>query len=170
MHRFVLYCFLMGWPLSVAVPAPGFRRRTPQRSPRPPRRKRQTHFLRELLRSQGSPALRGSWTIRIPSGTRSSTPGSTGTGDNHPHFHNLLLPGEPPGIFQPRLHRKNAPGLAGAGENGLALSRYRIDKFTPMLTDSAYSGQTAVHIRQQLRLRTSFPGPVYKKDLFGERQ
>ena len=64
--------------------------------------------------------------------------------DNHPHFHHYYYRVNPLEYFNPASTVK-MPLSFLALEKMDSLSRYGIDKFTPMLTDSAYSGQTAVH-------------------------
>ena len=65
--------------------------------------------------------------------------------DNKPHFHNYYYRVNPLEYFNPASTVK-MPLAFLALEKMDSLSRYGINKETPMFTDSAYSGQTAAYV------------------------
>ena len=101
-------------------------------------------FLVNLLRSHASPFLRR--VLDRPDSFRYQLIYTRIDRDsrNRPHFHNYYYRVNPLEYFNPASTVK-MPLSFLALEKMDSLSRYGIDKFTPLLTDSAYSGQSAVY-------------------------
>jgi hypothetical protein len=100
-------------------------------------------FLQELLRERGSPFLKR--ILEHPDSFRYQLIYTRIDRDrrNQPHFHNYYYRADSLEYFNPASTVKMPLAfLALEKMNGLA--GYGIDKFTPMLTDSAYSGQSFV--------------------------
>jgi hypothetical protein len=101
-------------------------------------------FLSGLLRAQASPFL-----LRVldqPDSFRYQLIYTRIDRDrqNRPHFHNYCYRVNPLEYFNPASTVK-MPLAFLALEKMDSLSRYGIDKFTPMLTDSSYPGQSAAY-------------------------
>lgn len=123
MQRFILYCllFIRCFPAS----AQG----------------RTDAFLQDLVRTNASPAL-----LRVldkPDSFHYQLIYTRIDRDRHnrPHFHNYYLHVDPLNYFNPASTVKLPLALLSL-EKMDSLSRYGVDKFTPMLTDSAWPGQT----------------------------
>ncbi|MDP4258291.1 MAG: serine hydrolase [Bacteroidota bacterium] len=117
-------------------------RTTAQQAPQPPQ-KDDPAFLLKLLRQQASPFLNN--ILDKPDSFRYQVIYTRIDRDanNVPHFQDYSLRLDPLEYFNPASTVK-MPLAFLALEKMDRLARYGIDKFTPMLTDSAYSGQTAV--------------------------
>ena len=125
MQRFILYCLLF-----VRLTAASAQSRTDA-------------FLENLVRSNASPAL-----LRVldkPDSFHYQLIYTRIDRDRHnrPHFHNYYLHVDPLNYFNPASTVKMPLAFLSL-EKMDSLSRYGVDKFTPMLTDSAWSGQTTV--------------------------
>ena len=126
MHRFVLYCLLfVTGDCAFAQP-------------------RTDSFLVDLLRTHASPAL-----LRVLDKPDSFHYQLIYTridrdGHNRPHFTHFYYDVDAGDYFNPASTVK-MPLAFLALEKMDSLRRYGVDKETPMLTDSAYSGQTSAH-------------------------
>jgi hypothetical protein len=100
-------------------------------------------FLEKLLRDHASPQLKR--VLDKPDSFRYQILYTRIDRDAHnrPHFHNFYFRVDRLEYFNPASTVK-MPLAFLALEKMHGLARYGIDKFTPMLTDSAYGGQTAV--------------------------
>jgi hypothetical protein len=107
------------------------------------RAQRTDHFLEELLRGQASPQLKA--ILAHPDSFRYQLIYTQIDRDRHnrPHFHNYYYRVDPLEYFNPASTVK-MPLAFLALEKMNSLGRYGIDKYSPMLTDSAYSGQHPV--------------------------
>jgi hypothetical protein len=105
---------------------------------------RTDRFLPDLLRAQGSPALRR--VLDRPDSFRYQLIYTRIDRDknNHPHFHNYYYRVNPLEYFNPASTVK-MPLAFLALEKMDSLARYGIDRETPMYTDSAYSGQSRAY-------------------------
>jgi hypothetical protein len=131
MQRFVLYCLFFVRLASTSA-------QTHTGSPQT----RTDDFLRDLIRTNASPAL-----FRVLDNPDSFHYQLIYTRidrdkDNNPHFHNYYLHVNSGDYFNPASTVK-MPLSFLALEKMDGLSGYGIDKYTPMLTDSAWSGQSA---------------------------
>src|SRR5260221_694096 len=128
MKRFVLYClgFPALWPGAVSA------------------QEKSDDFLRDLLYSKSSPFLRR--VLDKPDSFRYQLIYTRIDRDrnNRPHFHNYYYRVNPLEYFNPASTVK-MPLAFLALEKIDSLTRYGVDRDTPMLTDSAYSGQTPVY-------------------------
>jgi hypothetical protein len=138
MHRFVLSCvlFIVCFRVSAQY-LPGTR---PPAGTQP----RTDSFLVRLLREQASPAL-----LRVLDKPDSFHYQLIYTridrdAHNHPHFTNFTYRLDANDYFNPASTVK-MPLAFLALEKLASLRRYGVDKETPMLTDSAYSGQTSAY-------------------------
>lgn len=127
LRRFVLYCLLS----ALFSPAIG--------------QDKTDSFLVALLRSNASPALLH--VLDNPDSFRYQLIYTRidRDRDNRPHFHNFYYRVNPLDYFNPASTVK-MPLAFLALEKMDSLSRYGVDKETPMYTDSAYSGQAAVYV------------------------
>jgi hypothetical protein len=126
MQRFILYCLLF----IRLIPVSG--------------QPRTDAFLEGLLRAKASPAL-----LRVldkPDSFHYQLIYTRIDRDkrNRPHFHNYYLHVDGADYFNPASTVK-MPLAFLALEKMDSLARYGVDKFTPMLTDSGYSGQSVAH-------------------------
>lgn len=105
---------------------------------------RTDEFLRNLLRDHASPLLKR--VLDHPDSFRYQILYTRIDRDerNRPHFHNYYYRVNPLEYFNPASTVK-MPLAFLALEKMNGLTRYGIDKFSPMLTDSAFSGQHPVH-------------------------
>ncbi|HXB91348.1 MAG TPA: serine hydrolase [Puia sp.] len=146
MSRFVLYCFLAGVLVAAASRSITAQPLStpPATSVRPSPGEKTDSFLVSLLRSQASPALRR--ILDRPDSFRFQVIYTRidRDGHNQPHFNNYYYRVNPLEYFNPASTVKLPLSLL-ALEKMESLHRYGVDKFTPMLTDSAYSGQTTAH-------------------------
>src|SRR5215469_905804 len=126
MQRFILYCllFVRMFPVSAQSIHP-----------------QPDAFLEDLLRSKASPFL-----LRVldkPDSFHYQLIYTRIDRDRHntPHFHNYYLHVDSLDYFNPASTVK-MPLAFLALEKMDSLARYGVDKYTPMLTDSAYSGES----------------------------
>ena len=136
MQRFVLSCLL----LVSGLPAFNQSGSTPGQAPQP----RTDSFLVRLIREQASPAL-----LRVLDKPDSFHYQLIYTRidrdkNNRPHFTNFFYRLDPNDYFNPASTVK-MPLAFLALEKLDSLRRYGINKETPMLTDSAYSGQSTAY-------------------------
>jgi len=129
MQRFVLYCLLFVQLTSVSAQT------TTQTQTRT------DAFLQDLIRRQASPALKN--VLDKPDSFHYQVIYTRIDRDRHnrPHFHNYYLHVNALDYFNPASTVKLPLALL-ALEKVHSLEGRGIDKFTPMLTDSAYSGQS----------------------------
>jgi Beta-lactamase enzyme family len=126
MQRFILYCLLFIRFIEVSG------------------QPRTDAFLDGLLRAKASPAL-----LRVldkPDSFHYQLIYTRIDRDkrNRPHFHNYYLHVDGGDYFNPASTVK-MPLAFLALEKMDSLARYGVDKFTPMLTDSGYGGQSIAH-------------------------
>jgi hypothetical protein len=134
MQRFILYCLLFVRMIPLYAQHPETDTAKPPSS---------AHFLEDLLRSKASPFL-----LRVldkPDSFHYQLIYTRIDRDsrNRPHFHNYYLHVDSLDYFNPASTVK-MPLAFLALEKMDSLRRYGVDKYTPMLTDSAWSGQSMV--------------------------
>jgi Beta-lactamase enzyme family len=128
MQRFVLYCLLFVRLASASAQS------------------RTDAFLQNLVRGNASPAL-----LRVldkPDSFRYQLIYTRIDRDrqNRPHFHNYYLHVNALDYFNPASTVKMPLSLLALEKMDSLASLYRIDKYTPMLTDSAWPGQSVVRV------------------------
>lgn len=104
----------------------------------------QDHFLKDLLWQQGSPLLKR--ILQHPDSFRYQLIYTRIDRDsrNQPHFHNHNLRADSLEYFNPASTVKMPLAFLSL-EKMNSLAGHGIDKFTSMLTDSGYTGQSAAH-------------------------
>ena len=126
-------------------------------------------FLRDLLYAKASPFLRR--VLDKPDSFRYQLIYTRIDRDRHnrPRFHNYNYRVNPLEYFNPASTVK-MPLAFLALEKMDSLARYGVDRNTPMLTDSAYSGQAVIRPGYQFGGRTALAGSIHPEDLPYERQ